>query len=69
MNDDFRGFRPHRHDHMTVIHSLDDIPVFADEDEEAAFWCTHEFSDELWESLPHVPDDELPPVRKRHVAG
>lgn len=42
-----------------VIHSLDEIPAFADECEEVEFWDTHEMSDELWDSLPAIPDDEL----------
>lgn len=41
-----------------VIHSLEEIPTFADECEEVAFWDTHELSDELWGSLPPIPDSE-----------
>ena len=48
-----------------VIHSLDEIPDFANEKEEVAFWDTHELSDELWDELPPVPEDELPPPRPR----
>ena len=48
---------------MTILRSLDEVPAFATEAEEAVFWATHEFSDELWESLPRVPDEDLPPVR------
>src|SRR3712207_170659 len=48
-----------------VINSLDEIPAFKDECEEVEFWDPHEFSDELWDALPPVPDDELPPVRAR----
>jgi hypothetical protein len=36
---------------LTVVNSLDEIPDFASEDEEREWWATHEFSDELWESL------------------
>jgi hypothetical protein len=49
----------------TVIHSLDEIPTFADEDEERAFWATHEVSGELANAAEPIPDDELPPVRPR----
>lgn len=49
----------------TIIHSSDDIPTFADEDEERAFWATHEVSDELAEAAEPIPDDELPPPRPR----
>ena len=50
---------------MTVIHSRDEIPVFASESEEAAFWATHELADDLWDRLPTVPEGELPPARPR----
>ncbi|MGD9893683.1 MAG: CopG family antitoxin [Dehalococcoidia bacterium] len=53
----------------TVVHSLDAIPTFRDECEEVEFWDTHELSDELWESLPSVPEGELPPVRARVSLG
>jgi hypothetical protein len=51
---------------LIVINSLEEIPVFTNEDEEREFWATHEFSDELWESLPHDTTelDELLPVRQ-----
>jgi predicted DNA binding CopG/RHH family protein len=49
----------------TIIRSLDDIPTFADEDEERAFWATHEVSDELAEAAEPIPADELPPPRPR----
>ena len=52
-------------DPYIVIHSLDEIPDFASEKEEAEFWDTHELSDELWDQLPRVPEDELPPPRPR----
>ena len=43
----------------TVIRSLDEIPPFADECEEVALWDTHELSDELWDALSPLPDDEV----------
>ena len=49
---------------LKVIDSLEDIPSFGSEAEEAAFWDTHEMSDGLWESLPSA-DTELPPPRPR----
>ncbi|MGD9894072.1 MAG: hypothetical protein AB7N70_18535 [Dehalococcoidia bacterium] len=48
----------------TIIRSLDEIPTFADEDEERAFWATHEVSDELAEAAEPIKDDELPPARQ-----
>jgi predicted DNA binding CopG/RHH family protein len=50
---------------MTTLHSLEEIPAFATESEEAAFWATHEIADELWDELPAVSDDQLPPARPR----
>ena len=49
---------------LTVINSLDEIPQFENEDEERAWWATHEFSDELWDSLPDASDelDEILPL-------
>lgn len=43
---------------LIAINSLDEIPDFANECEEAIFWQTHSFSEELWESLPEA-DFEL----------
>ena len=40
-----------------VINSLDEIPDFASEDEERAFWAEHEMSDELWDSLPDAAEE------------
>ena len=50
---------------MPIVRSLDEIPAFASEAEEADFWGTHALSEELWDRLPAVPDDELPPPRPR----
>ncbi|HZS87354.1 MAG TPA: CopG family antitoxin [Chloroflexota bacterium] len=50
-------------DHLTVIHHLEEIPAFANEDEEHAFWATHELAPELWESAEPLEPDELPAPR------
>jgi predicted DNA binding CopG/RHH family protein len=50
---------------MTSLHSLDEIPTFTSEADEAAFWATHEIADDLWGQLPAVPDDHLPAARPR----
>jgi hypothetical protein len=50
---------------LATIESLDEIPQFGSEAEEAEYWDTHEFSDELWDSLPEPPPDWLPPVRPK----
>ena len=48
---------------LNVIRSLDEIPDhFESEDAEREFWGTHEFSEELLDSLPDEPIDfDLPP--------
>jgi hypothetical protein len=46
-----------REPHTTVIHSLDEIPLFATEEEERAFWATHEVSDDLAAQTEPLPAD------------
>jgi CopG antitoxin of type II toxin-antitoxin system len=53
---------------FTTIHSLEDIPSFASEDEEAAFWSTHELSEELLANMGPIDDKVLPPPRTRPVS-
>jgi hypothetical protein len=48
---------------MQVLHSLQDIPAFANEDEEDEFWSTHALGEELWDEMKPVPEGELPPPR------
>jgi CopG antitoxin of type II toxin-antitoxin system len=50
---------------LTTITSLDDIPQFSSEQEEAAYWQIHALSEDLWATLPPAPDDDLPPTRPR----
>lgn len=50
---------------MTVIHKLDEIPAFANEDEEHEFWSTHSLGDEIWDAAEPLPEGYLPPVRPR----
>jgi hypothetical protein len=45
-----------RRDNMVV--SLDDIPDFATEVEERAFWATHRVSPDVYEQMPGAADDE-----------
>ncbi len=53
---------------MQTVESLDDIPDFANEDEEAEFWATHGLGEALLEQMRPIGDDEdLPPVRPRPV--
>jgi hypothetical protein len=41
----------------TVIHSVDEIPQFTTEEEEQAFWATHEVGDELAAQAEPLPAD------------
>jgi hypothetical protein len=50
---------------LRTIESISEIPSFDSEAEEADFWSTHKLSDRLWESLPPVPDEDLPRTRAR----
>ena len=49
----------------TVIHRMDEIPAFCSEAEEADYWATHTFSDELWDQGEPLDEDEVPPPRPR----
>ena len=53
---------------MQIIERVEDIPVFANEDEEHRFWSTHSFSDVLLDQMHPVReggDDFFPPARPR----
>ncbi len=50
---------------MTTITSLEEVPRFNSEQEEAAYWQTHALSDTLWATLPSAPEEDLPPTRPR----
>jgi hypothetical protein len=41
----------------TLIHRIDEIPSFTSEEEERAFWETHEVSDELAARAEPLPED------------
>jgi hypothetical protein len=51
----------------TTVERMEDIPAFNSEDEEHAFWRTHELSDALWDSAEPFAVDELPPPRTRQL--
>jgi hypothetical protein len=46
--------------HVTILHSLDDVPVFMCEIEEAAFWETHELDHEIASEMDDMPETVLP---------
>lgn len=55
-------------DGFTIIYDLDSIPTFDDEGDEAAFWNTHTYSEELLDKAVRPPiegDDVFPPARAR----
>ena len=48
------------------VRSWDDVPQFANEAEEAEFWSTHGFGQEILDRMRPIGDDEdLPPARPR----
>ena len=49
------------------IKSWDEVPSFASEREEQAWWDEHDVSEELLETFGPVPEGELPPPRERTV--
>ena len=51
---------------MKVLESLEDLPEFANEAEEAEFWSTHELGEAILDQMRPIGDDEdLPPARPR----
>ena len=48
-----------------IVHSWDEVPVFANECEEHEFWSTHEMGDEFFENVEPDAEAELPPPRRR----
>ena len=50
---------------MTIVRGWDEVPTFATEAEEAAFWDTHELGNELLEQMGPERDPRLPPPRPR----
>jgi hypothetical protein len=53
---------------QNVLHSLDEIPEFATEDEEDEFWATHSLGPELLDQMGPPPPGLLPPPRPRSTA-
>src|SRR5579859_3683740 len=51
-----------------IIHSLDEIPSFASEDEEFEYWATHRFGPEILDQMGPLPDEVRPRRRERPVS-
>lgn len=51
-------------DGLTIIYSPDDVPEFADENEEVAYWESHTWSDALYEAAKQPRNPLLPPPRE-----
>lgn len=49
-----------------IIHKIEEIPTFTSEQEERAFWETHDLSPDLLTPEPADPNDPLPPPTARH---
>jgi uncharacterized protein (DUF4415 family) len=53
---------------LTAVNRWEDVPQFASEAEEQAFWSTHTLGEPLLEQFKPVPvagDTDLPPARQR----
>jgi predicted DNA binding CopG/RHH family protein len=46
------------------VKDFKDVPTFASEAEEAAYWAAHELGDEILERMQAPADDLLPPARE-----
>ena len=51
---------------MKLVHSPDDIPVFATEADEAAFWAEHAFADD-WPTTADDVDPRLVAAKRESV--
>ena len=51
---------------MRLVHSPDDVPVFATEAEEAAFWAEHAFADD-WPTTADDVDPRLVAAKQESV--
>lgn len=51
---------------MEEVQSWDDVPVFASEDEERAYWDTHTLSDALLNEMAEGPGDPRLPAPRGH---
>jgi hypothetical protein len=50
--------------HFVTLHRLEDIPDFQSEEEEYAFWSTHELGEEILNAAQPFDREVLPPTRK-----
>lgn len=50
---------------MKTVHNWDDVPSFTSEEEESAFWATHELSEALLQAMKPEADKNLPAARPR----
>jgi hypothetical protein len=41
----------------TIVHSMDEVPAFANDPEERAYWETHELAASLFERRPPEPEE------------
>lgn len=53
---------------MRLVHSPDDVPVFATEAEEAAFWAEHAFADD-WPTTASDVDPRLVAAKRKAVTA
>jgi len=53
---------------MKLVHSPDDVPVFATDAEEAAFWADHAFADD-WPTTTADVDPRLVTAKREAVTA
>lgn len=50
---------------LPPVERIDDIPAFANEDEEHRYWATHSLGDALLDTMGQVKDEGFPAPRPR----
>lgn len=50
---------------LKKVQSVEDIPAFASEEEEARFWSEHGFGKQMLDRMEPIGEDWLPPPRAR----
>ncbi len=51
-----------------IVHSLDEIPDFHDENEEFEYWAGHRFGPEILDQMGSLPDDARPQPQPQSVS-
>jgi hypothetical protein len=49
-----------------LVHSRADVPDFASDEEERAFWDGHEHADDFFDNAPQAPEAMLPAALREY---